>query len=103
MFTALAATSQTLSDFLQTEYAADPTLGALFGGGGGMVVSLNTPQEMEDEPQAGVSVWLYRVNRDEDTLNRPMLRLSAVQFRYPPMPLRLHYLVTPIVNRSAAG
>jgi len=103
MFTALAATSQTLSDFLRNQYSIDPTLGTFFGGGGGMVVTLNNPEEMELDTQEGVSIWLYRVNRDEDMLNRPMQRLNALQVRYPPLPLRLHYLITPIINRSATG
>lgn len=103
MFTALAATSQTLSDFLRNQYSIDPTLGTFFGGGGGMVVTLNNPEEMELDTQEGVSIWLYRVNRDEDALNRPMQRLNAFQMRYPPLPLRLHYLITPIINRSTTG
>lgn len=103
MYTALAATSQTLAEYLDEEFTADATLGALFGGGGAMIVSLNSPEEMEQDSQEGVSIWLYRVNRDDDTLNRPMQRVNATQLRYPPLPLRLHYLVTPVVNRTSAG
>jgi hypothetical protein len=66
-----------------------------------MVVSLNTPQEMtQNTPQQGVSVWLYRVIRDEQRLNAPPERLGPNQLRYPPLPLCLHYLVTPVIDRN---
>ncbi len=63
-----------------------------------MVVSLNTPQEMTDNQTEGLSVWLYRVIRDEERLNAPPERISNNQLKTPPLPMRLHYLVTPIVN-----
>ncbi len=58
MYTALRATSRTLAKFLETKFQADPLLSGFFGGG--MVVSLNTPQEMNEKPAEGLSVWLYR-------------------------------------------
>jgi len=69
-----------------------------------MVVSLNTPQEMTQPPaQQGVSVWLYRVIRDEQRLNAPPERLGPNQLRYPPLPLCLHYLVTPVIDSNGNG
>jgi len=103
MYTALAATSETLTDFLLTAFAADPALGALFGGGGTMTVSLNNPQEMSDEPLEGLSLWLYLVQRDGETLNQPPVRIDSSHMRNPPLPMRLHFLATPIVNRGATG
>jgi len=91
----------TLADFITAELLADANLGAMFGGGGTMQVSLNNPEEMSDGNRQGVSVWLYRVNRDPDTLNHSMTRLSSTQLRYPPMPMQLHYLVTPMVESAA--
>ena len=69
MYTALRATSRTLSKFLETSFLADPLLSGFFGGG--MVVSLATPQEMNEKPAEGLSVWLYRIIRDEQRLNDP--------------------------------
>jgi Pvc16 N-terminal domain len=96
MYTALRATSRTLAKFLETKFQADPLLSGFFGGG--MVVSLNTPEEMNEKPAEGLSVWLYRVIRDEQRLNDPPVRLSPTELQPPPLPLRLHYLVTPVTS-----
>jgi hypothetical protein len=97
MVVALRATSRTLADFLQARFEADPELSAMFGGGGTMRVYLNTPAEMK-AARSGLSVWLYRVVRDESTLNRPPIRVSPSLTRRAPLPVKLHYLVTPITN-----
>ena len=98
MYTALRATSRTLAKFLETKFQADPLLSGFFGGG--MVVSLNTPQEMTEKPAEGLSVWLYRIIRDDQRLNDPPIRISATELQPPPLPLRLHYLMTPVTNEQ---
>src|SRR5262245_8648847 len=98
MFTALRATSQTLVRFLETRFQADTLLSGFFSGGG-MVVSLNTPEEMAEKPAEGLSVWLYRIIRDDQRLNDPPFRLSATELQPPPLPVRLHYLMTPMTNK----
>jgi len=69
-----------------------------------MQVSLNTPQEMALLPQQGLSVWLYRVVRDEARLNdAPQVRPlpgGRVEIIPAPLPLRLHYLITPLSDDS---
>jgi Pvc16 N-terminal domain len=97
MYTALRATSQTIIKFLEARLKADPLLSSFFGGGG-MVVSLNTPTEMSEKPAEGLSVWLYRVIRDEQRLNDPPVRVSPTELKPPPLPLRLHYLITPVTS-----
>lgn len=99
MYTALRATSQTLSRYLEARFQADAVLASFFNGGG-MVVSLNTPQEMTDKPAEGLSVWLYRVVRDDQRLNDPPERLNPNQTRPTPLPVRLHYLLTPVTNKK---
>lgn len=106
MFQALNATSTTLVDYLQTSIDADP----FFGTPGhpwrdrNMRVRLQTPSEMtQSNTDEGVSFWLYRVVRDEERLNDPARRVSPTQLRPPPLPVRLHYLATPITNRANAG
>lgn len=106
MYTALRATSLTLSEFLQAEFEADPILRAFFNpaAGGTMNVTLNTPEEMIDLQAEGLSLWLYRVARDEMRLNAEPEREGPWQIRRTPLPVRLHYLVTPIVNeRTPSG
>jgi hypothetical protein len=98
LYTALRATSKTLAEYLRQQLKVD--LPSLFdaGSGGTMVVSLNTPKEMTHNQIEGLSLWLYRVIRDEERLNAPPERISNNQLKDPPLPLRLHYLITPIVN-----
>jgi hypothetical protein len=106
MFQALNATSTTLVDYLQTSIDADP----FFGTPGhpwrdrNMRVMLQTPSEVaESNTDEGISFWLYRIVRDEERLNDPARRVSPTQLRPPPLPVRLHYLVTPLTNRGTAG
>jgi Pvc16 N-terminal domain len=105
MYTALRATSVTIASFLERRFNADPEIGPLFAGPGAMVVSLNTPHEMTEQQDEGLSVWLYRIVRDEDLLNQPRPRPTPTQEYRRPLPLRLHYLITPIgaANRQNAA
>ena len=98
MYTALRATSRTIAKFLETKFQADPLLSGFFGGG--MVVSLATPQEMNEKPAEGLSVWLYRIIRDEQRLNDPPVRISVSELQPSPLPVRLHYLITPVTNQQ---
>lgn len=101
MITAIRATSRTIADFLQAEFEADPDLGGSFAGAGTMRVYLNTPAQMIGT-KTGLSVWLYRVTRDESTLNRPPERISPTRMKPAPLPVRLHYLIAPIGATSTA-
>jgi hypothetical protein len=105
MFQALHATSTTLLEFLQTSIDADPFFGTPTHPwrDRNMQVRLQTPKEMTDSGQEGVSLWLYRVIRDEERLNDPAVRISPSQLRPPPLPLRLHYLLTPLTDRQHLG
>lgn len=100
MITALRATSQTLAAVLRARFLAEPTLAVLFGAGGA-VVSLSTPDEMVRRREIGLSIWLYRVIRDDMTLGRQEERSSFDTFRRAPLPLRLHYLMTPMLSATA--
>ena len=97
MYTALNATSQTLTHFLETRLRSQDPLRTSFTVGG-MVVSPETPREMTDRPAEGLSVWLYRVIRDDQRLNDPPERIGPTQTRPAPLPLRLHYLMTPVTD-----
>ena len=100
MHSALQATSVTLAAQLRSRLESDPVLSSFFNpsAGGTLIVSMNNPQEMARTQEEGVSLWLYRVMRDADRLNQPNTRLTARQSRFPALPLRLHYLVTPFVR-----
>lgn len=106
MFQAIHATSATLVDYLQTSIDADPFFGTVGHPwrARNMQVWLQTPAEMrQNQGQEGLSFWLYRVTRDEERLNDPARRISPTELRPPPLPMRLHYLCTPMTNRANQG
>src|SRR5262245_38271291 len=93
MYQALFATSQTIIKFIDDGIIPIKT-SQVFS------ASLNTPAEMRSNGIEGVSVWLYRVVRDPERLNDPLQRVGFNQFKPPPLPLRLHYLITPITGKD---
>ncbi len=105
MYTALRAATKTFAAFLNSALIDDAELATLFdpGAGGTMVVSSNTPDDMSEAGKQGLSLWLYRVSRDEQRLNDPPLRPSLTQQIKAPLPMKLHYLVTPIVALDSAN
>jgi len=105
VYTVLAATSATLRQMLLDSMQADigPSgLASFFTGA--TTVSLETPREMQTAGRQGLSVWLYRIVRDEIRLNDPpelrTLPSGEVDVLPPPLPVRLHYLLTPITTSS---
>jgi len=60
-------------------------------------IELLSPRELQDKNESlAVSVWLYRVARMSDMLNEPPQRIAPNLIAATPLPLLLHYLVTPI-------
>ena len=107
MKTAIRDASRSLRRFIEQALQDDPDLSPYFDPAdphpdaiGTMIVTLDTPQELEDADAEGVSVWLYLVQREEFTLNRPPRRLTPDTLERRPLPLRLHYLVTPLVDNE---
>jgi hypothetical protein len=105
MYSALQSASLTLAALVRSRLENDPVLSAFFNSasGGTLIVSITNPQEMSEAHQEGVSLWMYRVIRDADRLNQPNTRLNPRQSRFPSLPLRLHYLVTPFVRAGQAN
>ncbi len=99
MNTSIRAISLTLRELITNHLRSDINLRAFFdpGSGGTMVVSLLAPEELAQNSE-GVSVWLYRIERDEQTLNLPPRRSARDRLVHEPLPLRLHYLVVPVVD-----
>lgn len=98
MSSALLAASQTLQSVLLARLQADPVLRLMFPPIGASVVSLATPDGMASLNQTGVSIWLYRLVRDDQRLNQAPRRLPPDLLRPVPLPLRLHYLITPFMR-----
>lgn len=105
MYTALLATSQTLAAYLRKRLEADTNLRLFFDPalGGNMIVSLRNPEDMSENNDQGLSMWLYRIVRDDERLNAPPDLLGQTQLRRTPLPLRVHFLMTPVVNRQTVG
>jgi hypothetical protein len=101
-YRAINSTTLTLVDLLAAKFIADPLLRPFFdsGLGGGLVVSARTPQEMADNDEGGLSVWLYHITRDPELLNMPPRRIGPDTWENRPLPLRLHYLMTAVANGS---
>jgi hypothetical protein len=101
-YRAINATTLTLVDLLTAKFVADPLLRPFFDGGlgGNLVVSARTPQEMAEanNNQGGLSIWLYHITRDPELLNMPPRRIGPDTWEQRPLPLRLHYLMTPVAN-----
>lgn len=101
-FRAINAVTRSLGALLERHLAEDPTLGPFFdpGQGGMMTVSPRTPEEMDSANMSGLSIWLYRICRDPDLVNSPPRRLGPDRMEPERLPLRLHYLMTPVVNEA---
>src|SRR5580704_4085707 len=66
-------------------------------------VQLFSPPEMDKVGQVpGISLWLYKVSRMAEMLNEPPERKSANQLARTPLPVLLHYLVTPMATDPIA-
>ena len=62
-------------------------------------IELLSPRELQDKNETlAVSVWLYRVARMADMLNEPAQRIGPNLVVSTPLPLLLHYLVTPVAT-----
>jgi hypothetical protein len=82
---------------------ADPVLRLLFTPIGAATVSLSNPDEMATAGESGLSLWLYRIIRDEQRLNAPPERIAPDRYRPTPLPVRLHYLISPIMGDAVGG
>ena len=91
MYQALNATSKTLRDHLRTQILADAFLNAPTSPWNmrSMQVTLNTPTEMVENHQEGLSLWLYRVVRDPEHLTDPAVRMAVSTVMAPPLALRV--------------
>ena len=113
MKTAIRDCSNSLRALLEAQLREDVDLSPFFDpldpapdAIGTMVVNLNNPEEFNQNEIEGVSLWLYLVERDPETLNQLPRRISPDRLLQRPLPLRLHYLVTPRVDhrtRAQAG
>lgn len=92
-FTAIRAVSKTLKEILEAHItnSSDPQLKNIS-------INLSTPREMRKEKKTGISIWLYRVARNADLLNRPAERPTPNRMLRRPLPLDLYYLVTPLTD-----
>lgn len=99
MNTTIRALSLTLRELVTDHLKGDPNLRGFFdpGLGGTMMASLLAPEELAVKNE-GVSLWLYRIERDEQTLNLPPRRLARDRLLHEPLPLKLHYLIVPVVD-----
>lgn len=60
----------------------------------GVTVSEQSPKQMVTAGVDGISVWLYRVTRNEFVLNNPPTRPAPNQISKRSFPVNLHYLIS---------
>ena len=87
-FTALRAVSLTLQTLLKKEITNSDNAQVAK-----VEVHLNSPKVLRDTKKPCISLWLYMIRREPDTLNQPPERPVASLVRRRPLPLTLHYLV----------
>lgn len=98
MTTAIRDASVSLRRLLSDRLGGDPDVLAALPPGASLTVSLSSPDDMGKLPDQGLSLWLYKLTRDPHTGNRGLSRVSPGTMRAPALPLRLHYLVTPMLE-----
>jgi hypothetical protein len=91
-FSVLGAVSLTLRQILTTNITN--STGTLQG----IAIDLRSPKELQVGGQSAVSVWLYKVSRMAEMWNDPPERRGLNQLLRAPLPLELHYLVTPMLQ-----
>jgi hypothetical protein len=95
-FTAIWAVSRTLQLLLNTQIGADPQ----FTGGPPVPVSLLSPKAIREPgstvPGSSISIWLYRVTRNEYISNNRPERTVSNQVPRAFIPVNLYYLITPM-------
>ena len=63
-------------------------------------ISFADPAATMEAGDPRVSLWLYAVRVDEFRRNDPPVRVADNEWRYPPLPLVLSYLITPLGPRD---
>lgn len=100
----VSAVGETLRQLLLTEMKNDS---AVFGNAGIIKsedqVTLNHPYKLVGDGDAltnSLSLFLYRVIENPDQKNRRPAPSGTTTYTFPPLPLNLFYLVTPITNSA---
>ncbi|HVZ40982.1 MAG TPA: DUF4255 domain-containing protein [Candidatus Kapabacteria bacterium] len=103
-YNVISAVGETLRQLLLNEMKSDS---AVFGNAGILKsedqITLNHPYKLigDGDPQANaLSMFLYRIVEDADEKNRRPYPAGPTTYQYPPLPLHLFYLVTPITNSA---
>jgi hypothetical protein len=87
MFTHIRAAGLTLQGVLQRTFSTNPAQMVDRSPGAKAIPSLATP-DMETASDIGLSKWLYRVRRYNQTLNQPPRRIAPNLIRRQPLPVR---------------
>lgn len=93
-FDAVWAVSRTLQALLTQQIEMDPLFTQK------IPVVLESPKAIRAANSTveggSLSIWLYRVVRNEFLLNRQPTRIAADRVVHPGIPINLHYLITPM-------
>jgi len=100
-FRVLGAVDETLRLLLWSQFQVDSEISSI----------ISTEQQITIEPpfkivrdgdpdEDSLSIFLYRVVEDANLKNRQLEQAGPNALRYPPLPLNLFYLITPLTNST---
>jgi hypothetical protein len=94
-YTVISDVSEGLKQILFTEFTKDAVVRNIVGASDAAIVFTNPTQTAQNSSNR-LSLWLYQVTENEFLKNQPPARSNGVEAtQFPPLPLNLHYLITP--------
>jgi Pvc16 N-terminal domain len=97
----MSAVDETLRTLLWSRIQFDSEISSIIGTE--QQITLEPPFKVikdTDPEQESLSLYLYRLVENAELKNRPLERVNESALRYPPLPLNLFYLVTPLTNTT---
>jgi hypothetical protein len=93
--------SETLRDVLWNEMQSDSMITTIIKSRDGITFEPPFRLFKDDAPQENhLSVYLFRVLENADLQNGQKLPSPAPDYRFPPLVLNFHYLITPLTNSA---
>jgi hypothetical protein len=101
-YTVISDVSEGLKQILFTEFSKDAVIRNVVGTSDAAIVFTNPTQTAQNSSNR-LSLWLYQITENEFLKNQPPARgSSADTIQFPPLPLNLHYLITPFAATGQA-
>jgi hypothetical protein len=101
-YTVISDVSEGLKQILFTEFTKDAVIRNIVGASDAAIVFTNPTQTAQNSSNR-LSLWLYQITENEFLKNQPPTRNNGAEtLQFPPLPLNLHYLITPFAATGQA-